>query len=100
MTAMIEESSHPSRRGRNIGIVVSATALVGLAVAPVLTTQVAARWGWRWAFFVSGVPGFLLGLLFWKFVRDPHNKHASTLHCRPLPIRAFFFSLRSRHMCL
>ena len=74
MTAMIEESSHPMRRGRNIGLVVSAAALVGLAVAPVLTTQIAARAGWRWAFFVSGIPGLLLGLLVWKFVKEPKKK--------------------------
>ena len=42
MTALIEESSSPKRRGRNIGLVVSAAAFVGLAAAPVLTTQVAA----------------------------------------------------------
>ncbi len=100
MTAMIEESSHPSRRGRNIGIVVSATALVGLAVAPVLTTQVAARWGWRWAFFVSGVPGFLLGLLIWKFVREPEKKNDSNLHGQPVRIRDFFSILRYRNMWL
>ena len=74
MTALIEESSTPSRRGRNIGIVVSAGALVGLAVAPILTTQVAARFGWRWAFFVCGVPGILMGLLMWKFVKEPPKK--------------------------
>jgi predicted MFS family arabinose efflux permease len=71
MTALIEESSHPSRRGRNIGLVVSAAALVGLAAAPVLTTQVAARWGWRPAFFVAGMPGLMMGFLIWKFVREP-----------------------------
>jgi len=54
MTALIEESSEKSRRGRNVGLVVSAAALVGLALAPVLSTQVAARSGWRWAFFVAG----------------------------------------------
>ncbi len=70
MTALIEESSTPTRRGRNIGIVVSAGALVGLAVAPVLTTQVVARFGWRWAFFLAGVPGILMGLLMWKFVKS------------------------------
>lgn len=76
MTALIEESSTPTRRGRNIGIVVSAGALVGLAVAPVLTTQIAARFGWRWAFFVAGAPGILMGLLIWKFVKEP--KHEAT----------------------
>lgn len=85
ITAMIEESSPPSRRGRNVGIVVSAAALVGLAAAPVLTTQIAARFGWRWSFFVAGLPGIVMGLLLWKFVeesdeevvKDPsHHTHA------------------------
>jgi MFS family permease len=70
MTALIEESSHPTRRGRNIGFVVSAAALVGLAAAPILTTQVAARWGWRSAFLVAGIPGLLMGSLIWKYVRE------------------------------
>jgi MFS family permease len=100
MTAMIEESSHPTRRGRNIGIVVSAAALVGLAVAPVLTTQVAARYGWRWAFFVSGVPGFLMGLLIWKFVREPERRIVSGAHGQPVKIRDFLFVLRYRNMWL
>ncbi len=100
MAAMIEESSHPTRRGRNIGIVVSAAALVGLAIAPVLTTQVAARYGWRWAFFVSGVPGFLLGLLIWKFVKEPERGNASGSHGQPVKIRDFLSVLRYRNMWL
>lgn len=76
ITATIEESSAPERRGRNVGIVVSAAALVGLAIAPVLTTQVAAQFGWRGAFFVAGIPGFLLGILLWKYVREPRAERA------------------------
>lgn len=74
MTALIEESSDVRRRGRNIGFVVSAAALVGLAAAPVLTTQVAARWGWRSAFFLAGIPGLLMGALIWKFVKEPAHE--------------------------
>jgi predicted MFS family arabinose efflux permease len=80
ITALIEESSPSSRRGRNIGLVVSAAALVGLAAAPVLTTQVAAHWGWRSAFLVAGLPGVLAGFLIWKFVREPETGGA-----RPKP---------------
>jgi predicted MFS family arabinose efflux permease len=100
ITAVIEESSQPTRRGRNIGIVVSAAALVGLAVAPVLTTQVAARVGWRWAFFVSGVPGFLLGLLIWKFVKEPERGNRTGPHGQPVRIRDFLSVLRYRNMWL
>jgi MFS family permease len=100
MTAMIEESSHPTRRGRNIGIVVSAAALVGLAAAPVLTTQVAERYGWRWAFFVSGVPGILLGLLIWEFVKEPERENRTGLHGQPVKVRDFLSVLRYRNMWL
>ena len=100
MTALIEESSPPSRRGRNIGIVVSAAALVGLAVAPVLTTQVAARVGWRWAFFVSGVPGFLLGMLIWKFVKEPERQNVPSAHGHAFKIQDFLSVLHYRNMWL
>jgi MFS family permease len=89
LTALIEESSPPARRGRNIGIVVSAGALVGLAVAPVLTTQVAALVGWRWAFFVSGIPGFFLAFLIWKFVKEPERREVPGGHGGPVRWRDF-----------
>jgi predicted MFS family arabinose efflux permease len=90
MTALIEESSPPHRRGRNIGFVVSAAALVGLAAAPVLTTQVAARWGWRSAFFVAGIPGLLMGTLIWKFVKEPTRDAVTP---QPRPSFTAYFSL-------
>jgi len=80
ITATVEESSAPKRRGRNVGVVVSAAALVGLAIAPILTTQIAARVGWRGAFFVSGVPGILLGFLLWKVLREPTPGRTATHH--------------------
>jgi predicted MFS family arabinose efflux permease len=73
INAITEETSSPTHRGRNVGIVVSAAALIGLAAAPVLTTQVAARLGWRWGFFVAGAPGLLMAFLLWKFVREPER---------------------------
>jgi predicted MFS family arabinose efflux permease len=101
MTALIEESSTPTRRGRNIGIVVSAGALVGLAVAPVLTTQVAARFGWRWAFFVAGAPGILMGLLMWKFVKEPERDASAGGEARHrVRLQDYFSILRYRNIWL
>ena len=70
MMALVEENSNTAHRGRNIGIVVSAGAIIGLAIAPVLTTQVAAHYGWRTAFFVAGAPGLVLALLVALFVEE------------------------------
>lgn len=74
MTALIEESSDVRRRGGNIGFVVSAAALVGLAAAPLLTTPIAVHWGWRSAFFLAAVPGLIMGALILKFVKEPPRK--------------------------
>jgi predicted MFS family arabinose efflux permease len=100
MTSMIEASSEPKNRGRNIGIVVSAGALVGLALAPVLTTQIAARFGWRTAFFVTGIPGMILGLLIWRFVREPGELEAAGSHHSKPSLREYLSLLRYRTMLL
>jgi MFS family permease len=100
ITAIIEESSPQQRRGRNVGIVVSAAALVGLAAAPVLSTQVAARFGWRWAFFVAGIPGIVMGLLLWKFVREPESGIAHAPRHGHVPLSEYLLILRFRNMWL
>jgi predicted MFS family arabinose efflux permease len=97
MTALIEESSPSDRRGRNIGFVVSAAALVGLAAAPVLTTQVAGRWGWRSAFFASAIPGLLMSVLVWKLVKEPAAE--SGIHEKP-SLSEYFSILRYRNIWL
>jgi predicted MFS family arabinose efflux permease len=77
--------------------VVSAAALVGLAAAPVLTTQVAARWGWRSAFFVAGTPGLLMSVLLWKFVEEPAA--GSGIHEKP-SLPEYISILRYRNILL
>jgi len=99
ITATVEESSAPHRRGRNVGIVVSAAALVGMALAPILTTQIAARFGWRAAFFVAGVPGILLGWLLWKFVKEPGRNGSTAIHHKP-NFKEYFKVLSYRNMWL
>ena len=102
ITALIEESSPPGRRGRNVGWVVSAAALVGLAAAPVLTTQLAARLGWRMAFIVSGLPGLLLGVLLAKYVREPERRaaHGAASHAAPGEWLDYLSVLRYRNIWL
>ncbi len=100
MTATIEESSEPKRRGRDIGIVVSAAAFVGLALAPVLTTQIASRFGWRTAFFVAGIPGILLGIAIWKVMVDPGGAGSGAQHHAKPSLKDYFSLLNHRNMWL
>ena len=101
ISALNEESSHPSRRGRNVGLVVSAGALVGLCAAPILTTQVASHLGWRWGFFVTGLPGILMALLIWKFVKEPQKIVAGgTLHHGSAALKDYLSILRFRNVWL
>jgi predicted MFS family arabinose efflux permease len=80
MNAIVAGSSRPATRGRNVGLVVSAAGLVGLAIAPVMGTQIAAHYGWRASFFVAGVPGLILGLIAIFYVREPSRADVTESH--------------------
>ncbi|HEX4023360.1 MAG TPA: MFS transporter [Steroidobacteraceae bacterium] len=66
----IESSEH--RRGVNTGLMQNFfAALLGQSLAPLLLIPLAQHLGWRYAFYVAGIPGLLcaIGVLYW--VREP-----------------------------
>jgi MFS family permease len=66
----VERESSPNRLGLNAGILQAfGSALFGSILAPVVLVQIAENIGWRNAFFVAGIPGLVLGLLAWKFIK-------------------------------
>ncbi|HEX4025044.1 MAG TPA: MFS transporter [Steroidobacteraceae bacterium] len=95
MMALVEENSSAQHRGRNVGVVVSAAAIIGLAIAPVLTTQVAAHFGWRWAFFIAGAPGLVMAVLIALVVREP-SAEAQAAH--RIGLRELLSLLRYRNI--
>jgi predicted MFS family arabinose efflux permease len=100
MNAIVERSSSPQTRGRNIGLVVSAAALVGLALAPVLSTQIAANFGWRSAFFIAGIPGLLLGVIAMIYVKEPPLVNDEGLHDQPIRLRDMGLLFFNRNILL
>lgn len=74
--ATVAEESTPNRRALNIGIFESAFAIVGILICPIYATAAAAAWGWRWAIFLTIIPGLILAALFWRFVREPASTAA------------------------
>lgn len=66
----VERESSPNRMGLNAGILQGVgSALFGSILAPVLLVKIAENMGWRNAFLIAGLPGLILGLLAWKFLR-------------------------------
>ena len=71
--ATVNEASKPSRRGFNLGVQQSAFPLFGLALGPILATQLLQVVSWRWVFVLVAVPGLILAGLLVATVREPHE---------------------------
>lgn len=69
--AAVSEASRPTRRGMNLGITQSAFPLFGLALGPIIATQLLQVTSWRWAFVLVGVPGLIVAALLARIVREP-----------------------------
>jgi MFS family permease len=77
------EASHPKRRGMNNGIFQCGFALFGLALAPVLATQLLQYMRWQYVFMVVALPGLIVAGFMWSIIHDKmegavvHASHAS-----------------------
>nr|WP_166178500.1 MFS transporter [Altererythrobacter segetis] len=70
--AIIAAASLQTRRGLNVGIVQNGFgSLIGTAIAPIVLVWLADHYGWRSAFYLAGVPGLVLALLVWRYIREP-----------------------------
>lgn len=65
------EASHPKRRGLNNGLFQCSFALFGLAVAPILATQLLKVVSWHYVFMIVAIPGLIIAALLWFTIRDP-----------------------------
>jgi MFS family permease len=71
--AATADASHPKRRGFNLGLQQSGFALFGLALAPIIATQLLSFVSWRWVFALVSIPGLILGLLMFRVIREPKS---------------------------
>jgi predicted MFS family arabinose efflux permease len=67
--SLVSDYYPPARRGRALAIFYAAIP-VGSALGYVLGGTINAHFGWRWAFFLAGVPGAALAIAL-LFLRDP-----------------------------
>ncbi|WP_109483692.1 MFS transporter [Paraburkholderia sp. C35] len=81
--AATADASHPKRRGFNLGLQQSGFALFGLALSPIIATQLLDVMSWRWVFALVSVPGLILGLLMYRVIREPKSASESVSNGSP-----------------
>ena len=69
--AVVVEASDPKRRGMNNGIFQCAISLFGLAIGPIIATQLLQVTSWRHVFYIVGAPGLIVALVIWFTIREP-----------------------------
>lgn len=74
--AMVAESYPPENRGAALSLF-SAGANIGLFLSFLVGGIVASLYGWRVAFFVAAMPGLVIALLLFVFLREPISVHSS-----------------------
>jgi MFS family permease len=80
LAIMAVESSR-NRRGVNAGIMQNFfAALLGQSLAPWILPIVAEEYGWRVAFFISGIPGLLCAIAVYLWVREPSKEAQAAAH--------------------
>jgi predicted MFS family arabinose efflux permease len=91
--AVAVEASHPKRRGMNNGIFQCMISLMGLAVGPIIATQLLLVTTWRNVFMLVGIPGLIMAVVMWMVVREPAT--ASRSSSVPKPSFVSLFSNRN-----
>src|SRR6266404_2593220 len=69
--AVALEASQPRRVGMNSGLYQCALALFGLAIAPIVATQLLEVTSWRNVFLIVGIPGLIVAVIMWVTIREP-----------------------------
>ena len=69
--ATVNDASKPSRRGLNLGFQQSTFPLFGLALGPIVATQLLQVMSWRWIFVLVAIPGLILAVLLARIIREP-----------------------------
>ncbi|MGO9309433.1 MAG: MFS transporter [Spirochaetia bacterium] len=90
-TAMISAMYPMEKRSRMTGLW-NASIPLGSAIGVALGGIIAAKWGWKHAFGIVAVPGFIIGVLFFFFARDYRTVKlerpaTATREARRLPAR-------------
>ncbi len=99
--SLVAIESTAAKRGNNMGVMQNfGSNLLGSFVAPLVLVAVASAYSWRWAFFLSGVPGLIMALLIAKYVRQPAAAPAAQTAASAAKHMGYWQMLKHRNMWL
>jgi len=93
--AVAVEASHPSRRGLNNGVFQCMISLFGLALGPLIATQLLQITSWRYVFMLVGIPGLFVAFAMFFIVREPATTTAGAGHTVRRPSFGELFAHRN-----
>lgn len=97
--SLMIQSSTPSRRGLNMGLLQGSSAgLIGAMIGPPVVIGLATHFGWRVAFYVTVIPGMLIALCIWRWVHE-HPGAPPAAQAKSAPISRWAL-LRERNVLL
>lgn len=70
VASLVGDFFPPEERARIYGAILGGE-LVGIGVGFSLSGEVSTILGWRWSFYLLGVPSAVIGLLIWRFLPEP-----------------------------
>ncbi|MEJ1962364.1 MAG: MFS transporter [Gammaproteobacteria bacterium] len=73
---------------------------MGLAVAPILATQLLEHTTWRNVFYIVGIPGLILAVFLWKIVREPTAAPTGKSAAAQAPRASFLSMFKHRNIPL
>jgi predicted MFS family arabinose efflux permease len=71
--ATVALESTPTRRGLNFGLQQALSPLVSIGIGAILVTQLTKIMSWRMVFFVVGIPGLVISLVLYFYMREPQS---------------------------
>jgi predicted MFS family arabinose efflux permease len=98
--AVAVEASHPKRRGMNNGIFQCSISLCGLAIAPIVATQLLEVTHWRNVFMIVGIPGLIVAVFMWFIIREPAQAPVHTNAPATGPRPSFWSMFKHRNVPL
>jgi len=102
--ATIAIESTPNRRGLNFGIQQALGPLVSVGIGAILVTQLTKMMSWRMVFFVVGIPGLVISIILYFYMREPKpalfNREETNALGGPAEKPGFFAPLRYRNVVL